>query len=61
MVVSIIQNVRLGLKYRGGWRGLLEHMYTVSTMVDSRWSVISPPFAPNEILKTKHFFCRLYT
>jgi hypothetical protein len=29
MVWGVIQNVRFALKYRGGWRGLLEHMYTV--------------------------------
>uniref|UniRef100_A0A7S1CZ94 NADH dehydrogenase [ubiquinone] 1 alpha subcomplex subunit 12 n=1 Tax=Cyclophora tenuis TaxID=216820 RepID=A0A7S1CZ94_CYCTE len=28
MVWSVIQNFRQGLKYRGGWRGLIEHMYT---------------------------------
>ncbi|GKY99698.1 hypothetical protein MPSEU_000923800 [Mayamaea pseudoterrestris] len=27
-MTSIIQNFRYALKYRGGWRGLLEHMYT---------------------------------
>jgi hypothetical protein len=30
MVYGVIQNFVQGLKYRGGWRGLLEHMYTVS-------------------------------
>ena len=30
MVYSVIQNVRAALKYRGGWKGLLTHMYTVS-------------------------------
>jgi hypothetical protein len=34
MVYGVIQNFIQGLKYRGGWRGLLEHMYTVRTM---RW------------------------
>lgn len=29
MVYGVIQNFIQGLKYRGGWRGLLEHMYTV--------------------------------
>jgi len=29
MVYGVIMNVVQGLKYRGGWRGLLEHMYTV--------------------------------
>ena len=33
MVYSVIQTFRLALKYRGGWRGLLEHMYTVSEFV----------------------------
>jgi NADH:ubiquinone oxidoreductase subunit len=28
MVWGVIQNVRQGLKNRGGWKGLLEHMYT---------------------------------
>lgn len=28
MVFSVIQNIRAALKYRGGWKGLLEHMYT---------------------------------
>jgi len=29
MVWSVIQNFKQSLKYRGGWRNLLEHMYTV--------------------------------
>ena len=33
MVWSVIQNFRHGLKYRGGWYGLLEHMYTVSECI----------------------------
>lgn len=32
MVLSIIRNVQKSLQYRGGWKGLLEHMYTVSIM-----------------------------
>jgi len=28
MVYGMIQSFRTALKYRGGWRGLLEHMYT---------------------------------
>jgi len=28
MVYGVVQSVRAALKYRGGWRGLLEHMYT---------------------------------
>mmetsp|Transcript_54130 Transcript_54130/g.80369 ORF Transcript_54130/g.80369 Transcript_54130/m.80369 type:complete len:254 (-) Transcript_54130:52-813(-) len=28
MVYGVVQNVRLALKNRGGWKGLLEHMYT---------------------------------
>lgn len=28
MVWGVIRNVQAGLKYRGGWKGLLEHMYT---------------------------------
>mmetsp|Transcript_25245 Transcript_25245/g.35947 ORF Transcript_25245/g.35947 Transcript_25245/m.35947 type:complete len:245 (+) Transcript_25245:1-735(+) len=28
MVWSVVKNVQQGLKYRGGWWGLLEHMYT---------------------------------
>lgn len=28
MVWGLISNIRQGLKYRGGWRGLVEHMYT---------------------------------
>jgi hypothetical protein len=31
MVYSVIRNVQKALKYRGGWKGLLEHMYTVSS------------------------------
>lgn len=32
MVYGVIQNFIQGLKYRGGWRGLLEHMYTVRSL-----------------------------
>lgn len=28
MVYSVIQNFKAALKYRGGWKNLLEHMYT---------------------------------
>lgn len=28
MVLSVIRNVQKSLKYRGGWKGLLDHMYT---------------------------------
>ena len=31
MVLSVIKNFQLGLKYRGGWWNLIEHMYTVRT------------------------------
>lgn len=30
MVWGIINNFKVSLRYRGGWKGLLEHMYTVS-------------------------------
>jgi hypothetical protein len=30
MVWSVIQTLRHSLKYRGGWKNLFEHMYTVS-------------------------------
>jgi hypothetical protein len=29
MVYTVIRNVQAALKYRGGWKGLFEHMYTV--------------------------------
>ncbi|MGK3733458.1 MAG: hypothetical protein ACI8RD_000318 [Bacillariaceae sp.] len=29
MVVGLVQNVRTALKYRGGWKGLFQLMYTV--------------------------------
>jgi len=29
VTVSILENLRHALKYRGGWRGLWQHMYTV--------------------------------
>jgi hypothetical protein len=29
MVWSVVSNFRQALKYRGGWKGLLEHMYSV--------------------------------
>jgi len=31
MVYSLVQNFRYALKYRGGWKGLFEHMYSVRT------------------------------
>ena len=30
MVYGLIRSVQASLKYRGGWKGLFEHMYTVS-------------------------------
>ena len=33
MVYGVIRNVQAALKYRGGWKGLLEHMYTVSYII----------------------------
>ncbi len=30
MVYSVVKTFQAALKYRGGWRGLVEHMYTVS-------------------------------
>jgi hypothetical protein len=30
MVFSLVRNAQEALKFRGGWRGLLEAMYTVS-------------------------------
>lgn len=38
MVYGLIQSFRYALKYRGGWRGLIEHMYTVSADVVSQVS-----------------------
>jgi hypothetical protein len=32
MVYGVIRSVQAALKYRGGWRGLWEHMYTVSVV-----------------------------
>ena len=31
MVYGVIQNVKQALKMRGGWKGLLDHMYKVSS------------------------------
>lgn len=31
MVKGVIEGVKASLKYRGGWRGFYEHMYTVSS------------------------------
>jgi hypothetical protein len=31
MVYGVIRSVQAALKYRGGWKGLYEHMYTVSS------------------------------
>ena len=39
MVWGVIQNFHQALRYRGGWRNLLEHMYTVRTYI--RWKVIA--------------------
>jgi len=33
MVYGVVKTFQAALKYRGGWRGLLEHMYTVSVCV----------------------------
>ena len=33
MVYGVIRSFQAALKYRGGWKGLLEHMYTVSCSV----------------------------
>jgi len=30
MVYGLVKTFQAALKYRGGWRGLIEHMYTVS-------------------------------
>ena len=30
MVYGLIRSIQAALKYRGGWKGLMEHMYTVS-------------------------------
>ena len=38
MVYGVIMNFVQSAKYRGGWRGLLEHMYTV------RASRVDEPF-----------------
>ena len=45
MVLHIIRTVQASLKYRGGWKGLFEHMYTVSPRLAravalGRWSNI---------------------
>jgi hypothetical protein len=31
MTYAVIRSVHAALKYRGGWKGLFEHMYTVSS------------------------------
>ena len=36
MVYHIIRTVQASLKYRGGWKGLFEHMYTVSSWLMER-------------------------
>lgn len=41
MVYGLIQSVRAAAKYRGGWKGLFEHMYTVRRGV-CRWGVTWP-------------------
>ena len=33
MVYGVVRSFQAALKYRGGWKGLLEHMYTVSSTV----------------------------
>jgi hypothetical protein len=30
MVLGLVQQIQQSLKYRGGWKGLLQHMYAVS-------------------------------
>ena len=47
MVYSVVKNFQKALKYRGGWKGLLEHMYTVSLhAVDMEYTLLlySRPF-----------------
>ena len=35
MVYGVISNFRQALQMRGGWKGLLDHMYTVSNVCRS--------------------------
>ena len=40
MVFGMVKNVQAALKYRGGWKGLFQLMYTVSlcgTLYDYMW------------------------
>jgi hypothetical protein len=63
MVWGIIQTFRSSLKYRGGWKGLLEHMYTVRIIFPSlsynfgiprRDAPTAPPLI-NEVLRVLPF------
>lgn len=40
MVWSVIKTVEKGLKFRGGWYGLLEHMYTVRNYAERLFCIM---------------------
>jgi hypothetical protein len=45
MVWSVVSNFRQALKYRGGWKGLLEHMYSVrsNSLASFLWIILYIP------------------
>ena len=42
MVYGLIRSVQAAVKYRGGWKGLFEHMYTVSSKYKEFVILIGP-------------------
>ena len=62
MVFGVIRNFQKSLKYRGGWKGLLEHMYTVSLNVEGPrggiGGLVLGPKGGHEVLITVRRDCR---
>ena len=54
MVYGVIRNVQAALKYRGGWKGLLEHMYTVSFSLNLEGTLMMWASTTHEMLIKFH-------
>jgi hypothetical protein len=54
MVWGVIESFRHSLKYRGGWRGLFRHMYSVSIKMVFAFFVLSQ-FSYSRVDRSKQF------